>query len=252
MAAITRMSASQLTKALKCMRRWYYDHVLYLPVPYASPMAIGRSFHKSVEDNLTNKIETKELLSREKVLDIASDMFDKESMLVEEWSEERGESKDKVIRISTKHYDDTAPNLSPAFVEKYFEMQVGDLTINGYIDIVETDNNGSRIIDTKFKNKTPSGPISETQRIWYPKAARDVFGLEIDSFTFDVYVPLKKEVKHIPIPSKPNKEEEDRLEQEMFTRVKMAEAGLFPRVAKELGICSYCPHRDYCWHKDKR
>lgn len=246
------MSPSQLSKALKCMRHWYYDYVLHLPRPYHSKMAIGKAFHTSVEENLNHKIETSELLKKDELLSIASDAFDSESLIVDSWDEDRGTSKDKCISVAQKHHEASAPEIIPYAVEKEFSFDLLGLKVIGYIDIIEkTGPKAYRILDTKFKSRTPSNKvISEAQRIWYPKAARETLGLNVESFAFDIYIPLKKGINRLQIETPVNTEDEKMLERELELRLKMIDLGLFPRAPKELGICSYCPHYDYCWEKD--
>lgn len=249
MASIPYVSPSQLSKMMKCMRWWYYDYVLHLPSPYKSRFAVGKAFHKSVEKNLQSKIDDGELLSKDDALAVASDDFDKESLVVEEWLHERGKEKDCCMQVSASHYDVLAPKIEPLAVEKKWESTIAGVKAIGIMDILEK----TRVRDTKFKGSSPAAtsPIDFVQTTIYSKVAREVLEINVEEFIFDCFTPLKQSVKYTPIVKYSDKVQEDRLEGEMHVRISMAEQGLFPRTNPDMGICSYCPHAEFCWKTDK-
>ena len=249
MTNLEYVSPSQISKMLKCMRWWFYDYVLHLPSPYKSRFAVGKAFHKSIEENLTEKIKSGSLLDKPQVLSIASDEFDKESLIVDDWVADRGREKDACIKVSGAHYDTLAPKIKPLSVEKKWESSILGVKAIGIMDVVEK----ARIRDTKFKGSTPNqnSTIDFVQTVLYSKVAKEVLNLNIKEFIFDCFTPLKNEVRYTPIVKRSNKVMEQKLETEVEIRISMIEAGLFPRTNPDMGPCSYCPHSEYCWKKDK-
>lgn len=157
-------SPSQLTMFLRCSAAWKYRYVDGLKIPPASAMVLGTSYHKGLETNYSQKINSMVDLPIMDVLDATSTELD--TLLRDEvsWSEEerskgllnvKGELKDKVTGLVKTYQIEKSPYIQPESVEKDFiiEFQNVDYIVKGRVDLV--DNRGN-IRENKTSGITPS------------------------------------------------------------------------------------------------
>ena len=165
-------SPSQLTMFMRCSAAWKYRYVDGFKLPPASAMAQGTTYHRALETNYVQKIESKQDLPVSDVLDATStafdDVFSDEILWAPSEKEEgldkvKGELKDQTIGLVRAYQEKRAPRVQPAAVEKPFSIEFDNVgySLNGRIDLL--DDNGN-IIENKTTGKTPS-EISEDHKI---------------------------------------------------------------------------------------
>lgn len=164
-------SPSQINMYLRCPAQWSYRYQHGLKIPPSSALVQGKSYHKAMEVNLVQKIESKADLSLYDVKEAYSTEFDSKIQEVE-WSNEeksigidkvKGELKDEGIKITELAHEKFNPFIQPKEVESAFEIHFDntDYSLNGVIDVVSDDN---VIIDHKTTSKTPNS-ISQSELI---------------------------------------------------------------------------------------
>ena len=132
-------------------------------IPPGVALIIGIATHKSVEKNLTAKIEKGELLPTEEAMEIAHDeaigLWQGDVLLTEEESQNakkvKGDSVDISVSLAGLHARDLAPKLEPKSVERKWVINLEGFPFDlaGQWDI-EEDNGAIR--DTKTSGKSPS------------------------------------------------------------------------------------------------
>lgn len=156
-------SASQINQYLKCPAQWAYRYVHGLKIPPSSSLVQGKSYHKAMEFNLAQKIESKQDLPISDVTDAYSTAFDSNIQEIE-WNEVeknigtdklKGELKDEGIKITSLAHKEFNPLLQPAEVEAPFKIHFAnaDYTLDGVIDVVCVD---KTIVDHKTTSRSPS------------------------------------------------------------------------------------------------
>lgn len=157
-------SPSQLTTFLRCSAAWKYRYIDGLKIPPSSAMAQGTTYHKGLETNYIQKIESKVDLPIKDVLDATSTHFDDVFSDEVLWNEEektkgtqnvKGELKDTTIGLVRTYQEYRAPYVQPAEVEKPFKIEFANVnyTLDGRIDLINDD---QQIIENKTTARTPS------------------------------------------------------------------------------------------------
>ncbi len=132
----------------------------------------GISVHRSVEENLKEKMKSKSLLPSEKIEAIARDEFmnlwqagvmltDDESLDVKTTL---GSNLDQTIKLARLHSDNLAPFLNPVAIEEKFVINLNGYPYDlaGTKDIREVD---GTLRDTKTKAMTPPEDAARTMQM---------------------------------------------------------------------------------------
>ena len=117
-----------------CGQRFLYRYVLGKRRPPSAFLLVGTAVDASVDQDLTHKIETGDLLPREDVLGIAAARFeaDKESEPIDLEPEEKGKSleevlgaaKDKAVDLAGLHHDIPAPQIQAVQTKRKFSIDM--------------------------------------------------------------------------------------------------------------------------------
>lgn len=148
-------------------------------IPPNVALVTGIATHKSVEDNLRNKIETGKLQPQEQVADTARDAFMGEVQTGMLFTEEEAKDHKRVvangvattIALAALHHENLAPTLKPVAVEEKFVIALKGYPydLSGKIDIRED----GVIRDTKTLGKSPAeGAARSLQMAMYSLAEK--------------------------------------------------------------------------------
>ncbi len=149
------LSPTQINMFMRCQYQWYLRYVEGLKIPPKPDMVVGSSFHKAMERNFQNKMETQEDLPVDEVLDVYSETFEERLEEVEDKPEDKilGELKDSGYKITKEYRENKAPEIQPLEVETYIEAHIGEgVKLHGYADIITTD---LKVIDLKTVKRKP-------------------------------------------------------------------------------------------------
>lgn len=146
-------SPSQINTYVNCPAQWFFRYIEGLKIPPSASMALGSSFHDSIEQNYEQKIKTKIDLPTTYIKDIYDTKFKENFEAVEE-PHDKGKTKDDGYRMIEVYQSDIAPSVQPKEVEKPFEVETDEhYTLKGRIDLIDVTNS---IREHKTSAKTPS------------------------------------------------------------------------------------------------
>jgi len=169
-------------------------------IPPGVNLIVGSATHKSVEKNLSSKIETGELLPIEQIRDIAHDeaagAWQQEVRLVDEEmvnpEQTKGDCIDMAVTLSALHALVLAPIIPVKSVERKWVVTLNDFPfdLGGTWDIEETT---GAIRDTKTSAKSPSADAADTseQLTMYSLAKRVCDKEEAPALYLDYLVKTK-------------------------------------------------------------
>lgn len=152
------LSATQIGMFLRCPRQYEFRYIEGRKVPPSGALIVGRSWHKAVEHNYRQKIQTEIDLPVDNVQDCFSDAFEQaftEEVKLNE-DEDKGQLKDIGIRITTLHHTVIAPKVQPCLVEQEFNLDLGagfPFTLKGVWDVIEKD---GVVADNKSFSRVPN------------------------------------------------------------------------------------------------
>jgi len=122
------LSVSQINRLASCGIQYKFMYVDKIRMLSSFNLLVGKTVDKTVNINLTNKIETGELLSVEEVKSIAKQSFligyeKSEIALTDEEQKEgidkvRGKNLDKAVTLAALHAAEVAPKISPKSVQE--------------------------------------------------------------------------------------------------------------------------------------
>lgn len=140
MAELNHVSHSQISMFLRCPRQWEFRYVKGLKMPPSGALILGSSYHKALEANFAQKVESEIDLGLEDVLDAFSDHW--ETRLEQEkdiqWEDLKpGVLKDQGISIVTLYHQQEAPQIQPVAVEIPYGKVIADTSFVGSVDLVE-------------------------------------------------------------------------------------------------------------------
>jgi len=186
----TNFSFTQLTAYGHCPLQYKFAHLLKIPVFGNHAMSFGKTMHNTLqtffEKILANKGDMSKLsVNKKELMEIYNDQW------IDEWYEDdklrdlyREEGRVSLVR----YYDELLVDIpKPLFLEKGFTLKLGDISIRGRIDRIDSVDGGVEIIDYKTGTPKDDSKLSATdkmQLLLYQLAARDIFGLEPKKLTF--------------------------------------------------------------------
>lgn len=153
-----RLSYSQIAMFLRCPRQYWYRYIQGIKTPASGEMVQSRVWHKTLEINYRQKIDSKVDLPLGEMLENFSNIFD-ESIKYEEIIFEKSSPvflKDQGLQIVEMHHTHIAPNVHPMLVEKFFTVSLGEdfpYELTGVWDLVEE---GGIIVDNKAQGRAKS------------------------------------------------------------------------------------------------
>jgi RecB family exonuclease len=149
------LSPSSVNQFNDCEARWFYRKVLELPETRGAALGLGAAIHQAITENFRQKLETKRDLPTEGVsalfLDAMNRQLDEITLAKDESADELKQCGEVMTRV---YMDQIAPRIQPAAVEKHVSGLIGNVPVQGYIDLLDV--NGD-VIDLKTASKKPSG-----------------------------------------------------------------------------------------------
>lgn len=180
-------SASQINMYMRCPAQWFFRYVEGYKQPPTAAMIQGTSYHKGVEINYAQKIQSKKDLPIDDVLDAYATEFGNRIIEAEDTPEkDRGELKDQGVGLIKAYHETLAPTIQPIAVEKPFTIDFDnvDYTVEGFVDVIAE---GGFVRENKTTAKTPNA-VSEDH---FVQGTLYALAEDVDAVTYDYAVKLK-------------------------------------------------------------
>lgn len=166
------LSPSQVNTYLECDAKWYYKHLLRLPQPLTSSLALGRAVDEALSYNFRHKAETREDLPAGDVLQAFDCAFTEQFAEAELGDGESAEElHDLGEQLVGRYLVELAPDVQPALLERDGQRvpavqvpvagEIAGVPVQGIIDLVTED---GIVTDFKTKRDKP-GTIDPDHRL---------------------------------------------------------------------------------------
>ena len=137
-------SFSQANMYQRCPKQYEFRYIEDIVRPPSVSLIWGSSEHIALELNNNHKVETKEDLPADDVVECFCDTFDSKAKEISEWE---GQTKDSVIEKGTaltkEYMEIVAPEIQPEVVEQEFRITIpvddDEVEVLGYIDLEQPD-----------------------------------------------------------------------------------------------------------------
>jgi hypothetical protein len=244
------LSGSSLNTFLRCGKQWEYAYVLNLKRPPNIRQLVGLATHEAIEVDMRQKLETRENLPVDDVLDAYSTAFNRDAGDIEDPEEPIGDAKDSGVKLVLLHRDEVASKVQPALVEAQVQFEVDGIPYSGYLDLVDDE---GYIRDTKTSARKLDPDTYRLAMTGYAVGWRQSGveqGLDYDE-TFESGVVLDGLIRT----KKPYYQREDitinEVDIKRFAGVVTAvsdaiNAGTFVPNGVVSGACGWCGYADIC------
>lgn len=237
------LSISQINKYLTCAKQYSYRYIEGLKESKGSPLVVGSSFHKVVEECNKEKIETGELLSEDEMKKIYDKHWNEKVKDID-WKEDEDPKaeKERGFTLAKTYMDDLGKELDPDGFEVKFEVDVEGIPFMGYIDLIEKD---GFIRDLKTSKKSPAKTVADQslQLTGYSYAYRTLTGRKEKGCSLDYAVSLKTP-KIVRLETEITDSRVDRFKDTIYNVAEAIDKEIFPR--NEGMACSWCSFRSHC------
>lgn len=247
---VDHVSFSQMSMCARCPMQWYHRYVEGKKIPPGIALVRGSSYHKALEVNFKQKIDTGNDLSCSELCDIFVTDFDKrttEEEVIKLPDDSPNEYKDSGVKmVQAYHASDIMKTLQPVSVEQTYLADVPGLSkpIMAVIDLEVTD---GRLID----HKTSKSKWSEDK--WRNDHQSTTYAIvkELDTVKFEFHVAVATKnpyIQQVPVTRGPeHKAWWIRNMQGLMMEMDLVKSGAF--IAKTDGWwCSpnYCGYYNEC------
>ena len=194
-----QLHASSL--GVNCMEQFRRRYIEGEKIPPGIALIVGTGTHKSIDENLTHKINTGKLLPFDAARDAARDGVNiawdaQEIKLTPDEAAQgvkaiRGQAIDKAVRLASVHYVAKAPVINPIAVERSWSLEIPGIQFDlvGRLDIQERD----AIRDSKTTGKTPDADVAvkSVQLKAYALAVKVIDGAQPSKVVLDYLIDTK-------------------------------------------------------------
>lgn len=238
-----QLHQSEMSSLEYCAYGFYLRKTLGPKAPGIA-LSRGSATHVAIELNMRRKLDTGELAPLDEVEQAARDCVGQEfergiylapderkAKAVEAW---RDETVDAAVGLSSLHYHEVAPTVTPTHVERRWAVQVPGLSYDlaGQIDLQEVYRARPRVIDAKTSARTPSQADIDTGKY---SLQFSVYGLAVKvidllppCFRLDGLVNLKSGPKLVQLETHRTNEQYQALLDTVAAYVRQIELGDFP------------------------
>lgn len=248
-------SFSQIAAYESCPRQYYYSHILKIPSMGKHVFSYGKSMHSTLQKffqlhNARISVKQGSLFDKKKMddgkiqvsldelIDIYKDNF------IDDWYENEGSKKKyfeqgkNILKQLYNKYENNPPSVK--FLEKGFNMKIGNYSFKGSIDRVDKITGGVELID--YKTGKPKSKLTfekKQQLIIYQIAYQDVFKEKVVNLKF-YYLDDNSELDFIG-----NEKDIQKAENKILTIVeKINSCDFRPKPSEH--TCRYCDFNNIC------
>ncbi|MDA1060276.1 MAG: ATP-dependent DNA helicase [bacterium] len=177
-----RLSYSQFDTFKSCPLKYNYRYLMGVPVPPAHAANFGSTIHNTL-NQFYKVLKSNKPVSIEVLSELYENNWIPEGYESAEHEKVRKEKGWEVLKL---YYDNNCdPWIIPSFLEKPFNLKIGDYWISGRIDRIDRLADGTfEVIDYKTGRSKNSGNLSkDLQLSIYALACRDILNLSISKLS---------------------------------------------------------------------
>jgi DNA helicase-2/ATP-dependent DNA helicase PcrA len=176
-------SYSQIDTFKICPLKYGYRYALNVPTPPHHLTNFGVSVHETLKDFYRILMADKSRAT----FDLMKELFEK-NWLSSGYDNKEHEirRREQGLRILTKFYEDNHdPWVIPAFIEKNFNIKIGDYMLTGRIDRIDKLPDGVyEVIDYKTSESKAIDQMKKLQLYLYALVCRDIFRIPATKLSF--------------------------------------------------------------------
>jgi len=177
------LSYSQIDTFQKCPLKYGYRYVLNVPTPSHHAANFGTSIHETLKDFYRILMNDDSRAS----MDLMMECYEKNWITYgyEGKDHEQARKKQGKKMLEDFYAANSDPWVVPIFIERMFNLKIGDYMLNGRIDRIDKLDNGDyEVIDYKTgKSKKSLSKENKLQLYIYALACRDVFNVPVNKLT---------------------------------------------------------------------
>lgn len=196
------ISFSQIDQYCKCGIKYFLYYEEGIVIPSSTSLVLGTTYHKALEVNHTQKIESGTDLPLSDLQECSANGIEeafKEDILLSEDEKHKGKigARDLLIHRSDaalKAYrEELALNIQPLEVEKYFKIPLED-DLPPLVVVIDLITQDMRVVDNKTSSKKPPENVADEsiQLSAYALAFKNQYGM----------VPTGLELQHTVVTAK--------------------------------------------------
>lgn len=177
-----RVSYSQLDTFKSCPLKYNYRYIMKVPTPPSHAANFGSSVHETLNE-FYKLLKKGEKVSLEKLKELYEKSWIPYGF---ESKEHEGIRYDKGLEMLTKFYETNSnPWVVPAFLERPFNLKLGEYMLSGRIDRIDKLDDGTyEVIDYKTgRMKSNPNLKNDLQLSIYALACRDIFGIQVSKLS---------------------------------------------------------------------
>lgn len=197
-----KFSYTQLKAFSTCPKQYKYAHILFIPRRGSHTFSYGKTIHNTLR-KFYSQLVSKKHSTKEELLKIYQENFISDFYESKEHLEKRKKAGEEALK---KFYQTEKENFSqpPLFLEKGFNLKVGNYSLKGVIDRLDSlEGDSVEIIDYKT-GETPKEKKDKEQLLIYALAVKEVFRFEpsllsyyyIDQVEKISFSPDQKEIEN--------------------------------------------------------
>ncbi|MFH0856599.1 MAG: UvrD-helicase domain-containing protein [bacterium] len=249
-----QFSYTQLAAFEKCPLQYKFAHILRIPIKGKGSFSFGKTMHSTLQKffalmnerknkkqiGLFGEAESDNLPKLEDLLKIYNESW------IDEWYEndKEQEEKKKTGRESLKEFYNLHKDNWPEvlFLEKGFNLKIGNYTLKGSIDRIDGLGDNAEIIDYKTGAAKDDKSIEKEQLLIYQLAAEQCLKIKPEKLTF-YYIENNKAVSFLG-----SDEEIEKLEVNILNKIeKIKNSDFKPTPGWQ---CAWCDYSGICEHRE--
>jgi len=246
---LNHLSITQINAYLRCPLSYYFRYIEGIKIPPAGAIILGKSIHKTLEENYRQKIKSFKDLPLNQILEIYSASFEKQKKEEPEidWEGENpGKVKDDGIGLLKVYQKEISPNIQPLLVEEPFtiEFRNTNYLLVGFWDLIDRN---QIIRDTKTAKRSYPEDAAENslQLTAYQLAYEIIKRRKPKALILDVMVRNKTPKTQVLISPPRNEIKIKRFLKTMSQIAHSVETGIFYPCEDRIK-CSYCGYKELC------
>lgn len=250
-----QFSYTQLEAFEKCPLQYKFAHILRIPIKGKPTFSFGKTMHSTLQKFfalMNERKNNKQAVLFENNTDTGDNLPKEKDLLelyeecwIDEWykDDKEREEKKKAGREALKEFYKMHKDNWPLtmFLEKGFNLKIGNYTLKGNIDRIDSLGDNVEIVDYKTGVEKDEKNIKKDQLLIYQLAARECLKLKPGKLTF-YYIENNKPVSFLG-----TEEDLEKLKSNIVEKIEQIKNSDFSPNPSPL--CKFCDYSSICEHR---